>query len=231
MCPHSTSVNNVTGKGISFPNRRILGSSVTNYSSLPSSSDRNCGKLAKKPNKLVTRQAKKVRKKPTKPISGMSFRKPIASEPNRQKTTKSVKVSKPELGPLSQSAYYEYIQSSAWKLVRDRYRTSKQPQECLVCKSPWRPGFHLHHLTYKRLGCERLTDLRFVCVEHHKLIHEVFDDMKKKAEVHRARINKELKEGRITSEQANKLRKEIRNANISLWQVSFLVAHKHQKKH
>jgi hypothetical protein len=75
-----------------------------------------------------------------------------------------------KLGPAD---YYAYIQSDAWRAVKDRYWRSKLPKHCYVCKQPWQPGYHMHHLTYERLGCERLTDITPVCPPHHKMIHRL----------------------------------------------------------
>jgi hypothetical protein len=67
--------------------------------------------------------------------------------------------------------YNTYIQSPEWRAVRERYWTSKLPKRCWVCDTPRRPGFHLHHRTYKNLGAERLMDLVPVCSDCHQEIH------------------------------------------------------------
>ena len=69
------------------------------------------------------------------------------------------------------SGYREYIQSPAWQVVRKRYFASKLPKECYVCDKRYRPGFHLHHRTYKNLGNERLMDLLLLCPFCHEDTH------------------------------------------------------------
>lgn len=68
--------------------------------------------------------------------------------------------------------YADYINSPEWQAVRERYFKSKLPKECYCCAAPWRPGFHLHHRTYKNLGAENLRDLVLVCPSCHSRIHE-----------------------------------------------------------
>jgi hypothetical protein len=68
------------------------------------------------------------------------------------------------------AAHYQvYLDSPAWSAKRREYKASGLPQTCLVC------GDHrvdLHHLTYKRVGAERLTDLAPLCRVHHYGAHE-----------------------------------------------------------
>jgi 5-methylcytosine-specific restriction endonuclease McrA len=84
-------------------------------------------------------------------------------------------VSTPGKGTVSRAEYRQYIQSPAWRAVRQRYFASGMPQECYVCGTPRKPGMHLHHRTYKNLGAERLMDLVPVCPDCHELIHAIFD--------------------------------------------------------
>jgi hypothetical protein len=44
----------------------------------------------------------------------------------------------------------------------------------MVCKEP-NFDVELHHTTYDRLGCEKLTDLVPLCREHHELVHQYLD--------------------------------------------------------
>ena len=64
--------------------------------------------------------------------------------------------------------YAVYIRSSAWERKKRKYRASRLPQTCRVCGAK---GVDLHHLTYKRLGRERLTDLAPLCRRHHDGAH------------------------------------------------------------
>src|ERR1700722_1531258 len=73
---------------------------------------------------------------------------------------------------VSRAGYRGYINSIAWQEVRARYWQSKLPKTCFVCGTDQGP-LELHHRTYKRLGCERLTDLLPVCRSCHELTHKV----------------------------------------------------------
>ena len=41
-----------------------------------------------------------------------------------------------------------------------------------MCGKPKHKGMHLHHITYERLGKERLSDLVPVCESCHRFIHD-----------------------------------------------------------
>lgn len=74
---------------------------------------------------------------------------------------------------LHRRLYYDYIKSEAWQAVRERYFKSNMPKDCYVCEA--KAGTfraELHHATYKRLGFERLHDLRVVCRACHQAIHD-----------------------------------------------------------
>ena len=75
---------------------------------------------------------------------------------------------------VSRADYYAYIQSPAWAEVKRRYLASKLPKCCDACKTPYGPGFHFHHRTYKNLGAERLMDIVPVCQPCHWKIHEEY---------------------------------------------------------
>jgi hypothetical protein len=66
--------------------------------------------------------------------------------------------------------YSKYIQSKEWQDVKHRHRDAGLSDECLNCGT--KEGITLHHRTYSRLGCERLTDLLPLCWVCHKKIHD-----------------------------------------------------------
>lgn len=68
--------------------------------------------------------------------------------------------------------YYDYIKSPYWEDVKNRYKKSKLPQNCTRCGLNNKIVYH--HLTYKRLGHERLWDIIPVCWDCHGKIHEEF---------------------------------------------------------
>lgn len=72
------------------------------------------------------------------------------------------------LRDLGYSTYADYLASDHWQNVRRRYRESDRPQRC----SCGAAGHSLHHLTYERLGRERLADLELVCDACHRRRHD-----------------------------------------------------------
>jgi hypothetical protein len=68
---------------------------------------------------------------------------------------------------LGFDSYAGYLKSPEWRALRARYRASDLPQAC-ICESD---EVHLHHMTYDRVGAERLTDLTPLCANCHALIH------------------------------------------------------------
>lgn len=83
--------------------------------------------------------------------------------------------------------YHAYMESDAWKKFRARYFRSKMPAECIACAGA--DGMTLHHLTYKRLGKERLTDVAPLCWRCHKQLHKVYrpNDSQSTSPIHRFR--------------------------------------------
>jgi 5-methylcytosine-specific restriction endonuclease McrA len=65
--------------------------------------------------------------------------------------------------------YAEYIRSPEWKKVRAR----KLRQVGWKCERCGRTSYlQVHHLTYDRLGRERLSDLEICCAGCHSREHE-----------------------------------------------------------
>ncbi len=65
--------------------------------------------------------------------------------------------------------YYEYIKSDEWQEVRKR-ALEHYNWRCCICRNV--DDLHVHHLHYKTLGREKLCDLRVLCKDCHKKIHE-----------------------------------------------------------
>lgn len=68
---------------------------------------------------------------------------------------------------LGYQGYSDYLRSPHWKAIKAQYRQSELPQDC-ICGDP---DVQLHHMTYARIGNERLTDLTPLCARCHSLIH------------------------------------------------------------
>lgn len=65
--------------------------------------------------------------------------------------------------------YDAYLKTSHWKQKKKEYAASGRLKECVVCGDY---KYILHHLTYERLGNERLDDFIPVCSNHHSEIHK-----------------------------------------------------------
>ncbi len=64
--------------------------------------------------------------------------------------------------------YAEYLQSPAWRFKRQQV-LDRDGGICQGCRK--REATEVHHLTYKRFGCEMLFDLIAVCDDCHNRIH------------------------------------------------------------
>lgn len=73
-----------------------------------------------------------------------------------------------------QVEYRRFIDSKAWRKIKQRYKASNLPQSCASCGSSRR--IELHHKTYDRFGgAELLTDLCPLCRSCrscHRLLHK-----------------------------------------------------------
>src|SRR5690349_728732 len=74
---------------------------------------------------------------------------------------------------MNKSEYAEYLRTSHWREVRDRFCAVPANQQCSVCGTP--NNLDLHHLTYERLGHEELTDLVRLCHKCHFTAHELLE--------------------------------------------------------
>lgn len=64
--------------------------------------------------------------------------------------------------------YAEYLKTDHWKRIKEwMYKTF--PYECKCCGK--RSILTVHHLTYVRVGNEKLTDLVYLCDHCHKQVH------------------------------------------------------------
>ena len=63
--------------------------------------------------------------------------------------------------------YLRYLRSPEWQ-ARRRAVWSRAKGRCERCGAP---GRDVHHLTYERVGAERLDDLRLLCRRCHCLAH------------------------------------------------------------
>ncbi len=66
------------------------------------------------------------------------------------------------------TSYENYLRSTHWKDVR-RQVLMRDKHRCVDCGS--RGLLQVHHLTYDRLGNERMTDLTTLCRSCHRRLH------------------------------------------------------------
>lgn len=82
------------------------------------------------------------------------------------------------LALLGYASYAAYLSSPHWSMVRRRYfrsrlvkRDANGAPTCSACGAAG--VLHLHHRTYKSLGCERLNHLILLCETHHGEAHRL----------------------------------------------------------
>lgn len=81
---------------------------------------------------------------------------------------------------LKAMPYREYLETEHWRKVRAAMLVATnamcQVDDCIGADTYWTEGnesdVHVHHMSYKNLGHERLTDLALLCKEHHKHLHD-----------------------------------------------------------
>ena len=77
---------------------------------------------------------------------------------------------------MNKQKYREYLKSDHWKNFRIEYYKANE-RKCIECGST--NDLNLHHLTYERLGREKLEDVVCLCNTCHFKLHEKMDKKKK----------------------------------------------------
>lgn len=77
-----------------------------------------------------------------------------------------------KLSVLPASAYETYMRSEEWALKRAQVFSSRKAR-CQACLG--RDDLQVHHITYARLGDERMDDLVILCAHHHEAVHDLCD--------------------------------------------------------
>ena len=70
---------------------------------------------------------------------------------------------------LSKETKRQHLQSVYWKALR-KQRLALAKHKCELCGTKY--NLHLHHITYRRLTIELITDVRILCKECHQLQHD-----------------------------------------------------------
>lgn len=68
---------------------------------------------------------------------------------------------------MNRQSYYRYLRSPGWKSKAHAARLY-YGFRCAKCG---RYGWQVHHLSYKHLGAEPLSDLQVLCDKCHKRVH------------------------------------------------------------
>lgn len=72
---------------------------------------------------------------------------------------------------MTRAEYTKYLQSKHWI----RFRTKAilhYGKECIMCGIKEVPYFHVHHLTYERIGKEEFEDVAVLCKSCHSEVHK-----------------------------------------------------------
>lgn len=70
---------------------------------------------------------------------------------------------------IGYDSHAAYIASPEWRATKQRYMQSGMPVVCLICLSR---ETCLHHLSYRSVGNEPLSDLIPLCHQHHHELHQ-----------------------------------------------------------
>jgi hypothetical protein len=73
------------------------------------------------------------------------------------------------LAELRAMPYTDYLRTQEW-LRRRAVKLEVAEHRCQLCNSG--EGLQVHHRTYERLGCEKMSDLLVLCRPCHTLFHE-----------------------------------------------------------
>ncbi len=68
--------------------------------------------------------------------------------------------------------YEQYLQTYQWKALRVKKANSVK-YRCELCGKEKVGRYEIHHKTYARFMHERLSDLMFLCVDCHKVMHKI----------------------------------------------------------
>ena len=96
---------------------------------------------------------------------------------------KKLKKQKERKSIVTFGGYQKYIRSSKWFNKRKKY-IKNFGFDCYCCEKEAR---HLHHITYKRLGCENMKDLVPLCYNCHEQVHII--EMDKESKLKEAHIH------------------------------------------
>lgn len=73
---------------------------------------------------------------------------------------------------LDKTFYTKYLASPAWEAKRELYFNT-YGKRCKACGTTY-GAIQLHHMTYERLGRERLGDLVSLCAKCHREVEQLY---------------------------------------------------------
>jgi hypothetical protein len=76
----------------------------------------------------------------------------------------------PSFQTLGFASYGDYLLSPHWLAFKDRFFAARK-RRCFACRK--RQGIELHHITYNRIGAERLDDVVPLCGRCHDRVHHL----------------------------------------------------------
>ena len=65
----------------------------------------------------------------------------------------------------------DYMESLDWQIIRLK-AMKRDDYECVTCGAI--SGLEVHHITYSRLGNEKLSDLATLCRDCHQAVHDKY---------------------------------------------------------
>lgn len=103
-----------------------------------------------------------------KACKGLNPNKYIPAPLNRERPQKPQGNSPEYVQKLCAMPYKEYLQTHHWRSIREKAIKAAK-NACQLCNS--RSALQVHHRTYERRGCERLSDLTVLCRDCHAGFH------------------------------------------------------------
>lgn len=132
-----------------------------------------------------------------------------------------MKIAKKNFSP----EYLSYIQSSYWFFKREE-AFIYHGRKCKKCNST--KQLEVHHLTYRRLGHERMRDLMVLCKQCHNLLHAALDQVipKRKPEFTPIPMSERMKRKKAKEWKEGKRRRKVHYAN----HLNPIIKHKNERE-
>ena len=109
--------------------------------------------------------------------------------------------------------YNDYLRTIHWTTLRLK-KAKEQDNRCIRCDRYLKNGYQIHHITYKNIGHEGLSDLAFCCSECHEEIH-----LEKKAGISKKLQVKKKKKKRKKKNVENKIASSPRSVPAKNYKI------------